>query len=113
MDAKGVYEVTGLFPGSQFITSVMLDVANVLDLCEGAAISCLQLLCFSICIFPTSSVVTWLDNLCLVLSLVSGNLQLDYEVLRPLVSVPAQHSPLPPPHRGERTARIPRGRGML
>lgn len=78
MDAKGVYEVTGLFPGSQFITSVMLDVAKVLDLCEGAAISCLQLLCFSICMFPTSSVVTWLDNLCLVLSLAICSLTMRY-----------------------------------
>lgn len=30
-----------------------LDIANVLDLHEGSAISCLRLLCFSICIFPT------------------------------------------------------------
>lgn len=113
MDAKGVYEVTGLFCGSQCIKSMMLDVANILDLWQGTAVSYLQLLCFSICMFPTSSVVTWLDNSCLVLPLVSGNLQLDYEVLRPLVSVSAQHSPLPPPHRGKRTARIPRGWEML
>ena len=71
MDAKGAYKIRGLmqelfflFHGCQFIKSMMLDIANILDLHEGPGKSCLlkTALLFPLDFLHVISIVTWLDN---------------------------------------------------